>query len=270
MAGDLLERITASRRAAVAEAQRRLPLSRLERLAAARPAPRPFARVLSRPGPSGVNCVAEIKRASPSRGPLRPDLDPVRLARAYAAGGAAALSVLTEERFFQGSTHDLVAAREATDLPVLRKDFLFCEWQLYESAALRADAVLLIARIVEPRELSGLVRLADELGLAALVEVFGPSDLEAAAAAGARLIAINNRNLATFDVDPERTLALLPGLRPGQVPLAASGIRTRADIERYLARGVFNFLVGESLVTAADPVRRLRALQGQEDDDGPR
>ncbi|MEJ5359885.1 MAG: indole-3-glycerol phosphate synthase TrpC [Desulfobacterales bacterium] len=266
MADDLLARITAAKRSAVEEAARRLPRTQLERMAAARPAPRPFAAALSRPGPSGVNCVAEIKRASPSRGLLREDLDPARLARAYEAGGAAALSVLTEERFFRGSTRDLLAARAATALPVLRKDFLFCEWQLLESAALGADAVLLIARILEKQELSALLRLASSLGMAALVEVFSAEDLEAAAEAGAVLIGINNRDLATFTVDPGHTLRLLPRLRRGQIPLAASGIRSRADIERGLAHGVFNFLIGESLVVAEDPVRRLRELRGEGED----
>ncbi len=263
MPDDLLARILAARRAAVAEAERRLPRRQLERMAAARPALRPFAAALSRPGPSGVNCVAEIKRASPSRGILRENLDPARLARAYEAGGAAAVSVLTEERFFRGSTHDLLAARAATALPVLRKDFLFCEWQIFESAALGADAVLLIARIVEPTELRALLQLASELGMAALVEVFRAEELETAAEAGAVLVGINHRDLATFAVDPGRTEALLPRLRPGQIALAASGIRSRTDIERYLACGVFNFLIGESLVTAEDPVGRLRELQGK-------
>ncbi len=263
MANDILSRIVAARKEEVAAAERAVPLARLRAAAEARTDHRPFAATLARPGPSGVNVIAEIKRASPSKGAIRPDLDPAALARAYAAGGAAALSVLTEPRFFRGSADDLQRARAACALPVLRKDFLFCDYQLYESAAMGADAVLLIVRILEPAQLSDLIATAAALGLAALVEVYTAAEAEIATRAGAHLVGINNRDLGTFHTDIDHTLAVLPALAPGQTAVAASGIRDRADVLRYQGTPVFHFLVGESLVISENPAGFLKSLRGE-------
>jgi len=263
MSNDILERIVEAKRAEVAAARREAPLSRLRKVAETRREIRPFFEALKLPGPSGVNIIAEVKRASPSRGVIRGDLDPARLAAAYAAGGAAAVSVLTERSFFLGSPEDLQLASAACPLPVLRKDFIFCDYQVYESAAMGADAVLLIVRILDRQQLADLIRLAANLELAALVEIYTAADVESANRAGARLIGINNRNLKSFDTDLGHTLKLLPLLQPGQVAVAASGIRTREDIQRYQASGVFNFLIGESLVISENPVGFLKYLRGE-------
>lgn len=263
MAHDILERIVAAKRAQVEAAQRNIAESRLREAAELRRDVRPFEERLRSPGPSGVNIIAEIKRASPSKGVIAAHLDPAALAADYAAGGAAALSVLTETDFFLGSADDLAHARRACALPVLRKDFIICPYQVYESAALGADAVLLIVRILPQKELRRLIELSDGLGLAALVEVYSEQDLAAAGRAGARLIGINNRNLSSFETDLDRTLRLLPRLQPQQAAVAASGIRSRADILRYQEQGVFNFLIGESLVRSENPAGFLKMLQGE-------
>jgi indole-3-glycerol phosphate synthase len=262
MSNDILECIVEAKRAEVAAVQREVPLSSLREAAEARQDIRPFFEALKAPGPSGANVIAEVKRASPSRGVIRVDLDPAALAAAYAAGGACAISVLTERNFFLGSPEDLRQARSASGLPVLRKDFIFCKYQIYESAAMGADAVLLIVRILDRRHLTELIGLAASLGLAVLVEVYSAADVESAGCAGAELIGINNRNLKSFDTDLGHTLQLLPLLRPEQVAVAASGIRTRADIQNYQASGVFNFLIGESLVISENPAGFLKYLRG--------
>jgi indole-3-glycerol phosphate synthase len=268
MAPDILERIVQAKQAEVTAAQQEIPLNRLREMAEARHDVRPFFDALKAPGPSGVNIIAEIKRASPSRGLIRKDLDPGRLAESYAAGGARAISVLTEKSFFLGSADDLKQARLASGLPVLRKDFIFCDYQIYESAAMGADAVLLIVRILDPQRLGDLIQLAATLRLAALVEIYTEADIEAAARAGAQLVGINNRNLTSFETDLGHTLKCLPLLQPGQVAVAASGIRTREDIQHYQAHGVFNFLIGESLVLSENPVGFLKMLQGEKDHAG--
>jgi indole-3-glycerol phosphate synthase len=265
MVSDILERIVAAKRAQVDAARRRLPEPRLREAAELRRDVRPFEEPLRSPGPSGANIIAEIKRASPSKGVIAAHLDPAGLAADYAAGGAAALSVLTETDFFRGSAEDLVHARQACALPVLRKDFIVCPYQVYESAAMGADALLLIVRILPERELCELIELSTSLGLAALVEVYSEQDLSAAGRAGARLIGINNRNLSSFETDLDHTLQLLPRLQPGQVAVAASGLRSRAEILRYQERGVFNFLIGESLVRSENPAGFLKWLRGASD-----
>jgi indole-3-glycerol phosphate synthase len=265
VAPDILEQIVQAKQAEVQAARQEIPLGRLREIAAARSDFRPFFDALKAPGSSGVNIIAEVKRASPSRGTIREALDPARMAASYAAGGAAAVSVLTERSFFLGSPEDLKQARMACGLPVLRKDFIFCDYQLYESAAMGADAVLLIARILSDSELAGLIGLAYRLGLAALVEVYSEAELKAAGRAGGRLVGINNRNLSSFETDLDHTLRLAPLVRPGQVVVAASGIRSREDILRYQAQGVFNFLIGESLVRSEKPAAFLKMLQGGND-----
>jgi indole-3-glycerol phosphate synthase len=221
---------------------------------------RPFFNVLKKPGPSGANIIAEIKRASPSRGVICSDLDPVALAKKYEHGGAAALSVLTDKKYFKGSIEDLQQARKATHLPVLRKDFLISSYQIYESAVAGADAVLLIVRILSQQQLQDYLKLCDELKLDALVEIHSAKDIEAAVLAKAKLIGINNRNLSSFETDTHNSIKLVSLLSPDQIPVAASGIVTRRDIEENMDAGINNFLVGESLVRAKDPSAFIRSL----------
>ena len=251
----ILETIVAARRQAVVEARRRVPQAHLERAAAGRRDYRGLAAALARPG---LRVIAEIKRASPSRGPIAPALDPAALARAYAAGGAAALSVLTEPDFFQGSPDDLHRARAATELPVLRKDFIIDPYQVYETAALGADALLLIVRVLDDAQLHGLHALARQLGLDVLTEVHDARDIARANALGAPLVGINNRDLAHFKTDTGQATRLVGQLHPGCLPVALSGIRTADDIRRTLAGGITRVLVGETLVRASDPAATLR------------
>lgn len=221
---------------------------------------RHFLKRLQKPGNAGINIIAEIKRASPSKGLICQNLDASALAKNYESGGAACLSVLTDKNFFSGSTQDLVAARSATQLPVLRKDFLISPCQLLESCIMGADAVLLIARILSGKELKDLLDLCQELGLDALVEVHSEKDVESAVHSGAKLIGINNRNLQTFHTDISNSARLVSMLEPDQIPVAASGIRSREDIDRLLDCGIFNFLIGESLVKSKDPAAFLQTL----------
>jgi indole-3-glycerol phosphate synthase len=259
MGADFLSKILEWKAEEVRQAEMRVPLSELRNRAEKRTDRRSFEKALA--GNDGVRIIAEIKRGSPSRGLLRAELDPSSYARLYEQAGAAALSVLTDSRFFSGSMDDLSKARRACRLPVLRKDFLLCAYQIYEAAAAGADAVLLIVRTLSPEILAELFDICTGIGLDALVEIHGEEDLSSAAKAGARLIGINNRDLSSFHTDPDRAASMAKKLAPWQIPVAASGIRSRADIEKNLAAGIHCFLVGESLVTAEDPVRHLRHLQ---------
>jgi indole-3-glycerol phosphate synthase len=205
--------------------------------------------------------VAEIKRRSPSKGALAEDLDPTTLAAAYAHGGASCLSVLTDEEFFAGSVSDLQAAREATTLPVLRKDFTVDPRDVADARLMGADAVLLIAAALDALELIDFVALADEVRLDALVEVHDEPELEVALEAGATLIGVNQRDLFTFEVDHERAERMAKAIPPGTVKVAESGIRDGDDAQRLADAGYDAILVGESLVTAADPATALAALR---------
>lgn len=257
---DFLTRIVSQKREQVDALRQSTPLDALKAKALARNDVRHFGQVLSQPGTAGANIIAEIKRASPSKGPLRLDLDPAVLAASYQAGGAAALSVLTETAFFKGGPEDLIAARQATALPVLRKDFIIDDYQIWESAAMGADAVLLIVRILSDAFIADSLSLCRQLALDALVEVNSAGELDRAKAAGATLIGINNRDLASFATDTGKALSLAGALAPGQVAVAASGIAGPADIAAGLKAGIFNFLVGEHLVRAADPAAAMRKL----------
>jgi len=260
MKTDFLTRITEDKKLALAAARKKIPENRLRDDASQPRQRRPFRERFIQPGPAGINIIAEIKRASPSKGVIRPDLDPVQYARAYERGGAAALSVLTEQVYFHGSVTDLTAARDATSLPVLRKDFIVSTYQLYESALLNADAVLLIVRILSRQQLQEYLDLCRRLQLDALVEVHSEKDIETANLSGAELIGINNRNLSSFKTDIQTAVRIKSLLQPQQVVVAASGIRTRLDIEKNLQAGIWNFLIGESLVRAKDPERFLKGL----------
>ena len=227
----------------------------LEQRIASVPPARSLESALSVPG---ISLIAEIKRASPLKGPLDLDLDAGRLARTYAGAGAAAISVLTEPDGFHGSLEDLRAALDA-GLPVLRKDFVVDPWQLLESRAAGTDAVLLIVRVAGD-SLPALVAGARALGMDALVEVHHEHELNDALGAGATLIGVNHRDLATFEVDPERTAKLAPHIPAGCVTVALSGVSTRAEVEELGAAGADAVLVGESIVTAPDPAAKIAEL----------
>jgi indole-3-glycerol phosphate synthase len=252
---DRLAGLLDSARQRVARARRDRPLAELERAAAGRK-PRDFAGALRAAG--RTNVIAEIKRASPSRGSIRPELDPAGLAGALAAAGAAALSVLTEPIGFGGSLEDLRTARAACALPVLRKDFIVDPWQVVESAAAGADAILLIVAALAPESLRELRAAAVGLGLDVLVEVHDAGELELALACGAMLIGVNSRDLRSFAIEPDRCAALAPRLPPDTIRVAESGLSSAAEIRRLRALGYHAFLIGEALMRAQDPAAQLR------------
>ncbi|MFP5212148.1 MAG: indole-3-glycerol phosphate synthase TrpC, partial [Acidobacteriota bacterium] len=254
MESDILSRIIAKKEQEVEEARRVVPDGRLMVEARRQRERRSFLEKLSTPGRFGANIIAEIKRGSPSRGLMGPDLDARLQAELYERGGAAAISVLTDRTFFHGSPEDLRAAREAVDLPVLRKDFIISPYQIYEAVCMGADAVLLIARVLRTDFLRSCVGLCRDLQIDALVEVHTAVELEEATLAGARIIGINNRDLSTFKTDIQTSIDLVKRIEPGQVVVAESGIHGREQIERLLDAGIHNFLIGESLVKSDDTV----------------
>ena len=258
-----LEEILASHRARAAADHR--VLSDLVEQAKKAPAPRGFAAAL---GGGELSCIAEIKRRSPSKGNLDPELQPELVAKEYVAGGAACLSVLTDTDFFGGSSADLVAARQASGLPVLRKDFTVQEADVADARLMGADAVLLIVAALDDGLLARCAALADELGLAALVEVHDEPELERALAAGARIVGVNQRDLRTFEVDHERACTFAAKIPAGVLAVAESGIRDADDARRLAESGYDAILVGEMLVRAPDRAAALRAIAG--DPVGPR
>lgn len=259
MAPGILERILNSKKKEIRDAVQKTSLQELRSAAEGKTDRRSFCGALNQ-HPGHVRIITEIKRASPSKGFICKDLDPGSLAAAYERGGGAALSVLTDSHFFKGSLKDLKAAREATSLPVLRKDFIISEYQVYEAAAHGADAVLLIMRILDKKQLTDLMSLCAELGIDALVEVHTLAELETAAISGAILIGINNRNLASFETDINNAIVMSASVRPGMIAVAASGIYSRADIEENLSAGISRFLIGESIVRSSDPESLLKHL----------
>jgi indole-3-glycerol phosphate synthase len=261
----ILDRILADKRQELERRRREEPLGILRTRLAQAPPTRSLAEALR--GPS-LGLIAEVKRASPSRGVLRADLDAKALARTYVDCGAAAISVLTEEQHFRGSLHDLEAVRAVLDgrgearPPLLRKDFLFDAYHLFEARAYGADAVLLIVAILKPKLLAELLALARTLGLECLVEVHGERELERALAADAQIIGINNRDLRTFAVDLAVSECLRPLIPEDRLVVAESGIHTRADVERLRVLGVNAALIGEALVMAEDVGAKIRELLG--------
>ncbi|NLB63870.1 MAG: indole-3-glycerol phosphate synthase TrpC [Fibrobacter sp.] len=255
----ILERIVADKLAEVAARQAQTSLKELELSGAKRTDFRDFHGALTQPG---VQIIAEIKRASPSKGDLDLNLDPAKLAQQYEAGGAAALSVLTEGKYFRGSDQDLQAARQATNIPVLRKDFILTPYQAYEALALGADAILLIVRILSDEQLEELHQLAINLGLGVLVEVHDEADLQRTLSLKPQLIGINNRDLSSFHTDINVAMRVAQQVQNG-LPIALSGISSLDDAAANLRQGLRHFLVGEALVKAknsTDFLRQLRAL----------
>jgi indole-3-glycerol phosphate synthase len=256
---DVLDAIVAKVRARLMDRVATTPLAVLAKKAKAAPAARDLAAALRRPGETTL--IAELKRASPSEGPILLDLDAASFARAYEECGAAALSVLTEPDFFRGSLHDLDAARRATKAtPILRKDFVVDGYQLVEARASGADAVLLIARVLEGERLSLLLRAARELELQALVEARDEREIELALEAGAAIVGVNNRDLATLEVDPTRAERLRARIPSTTVAVWESGIRTADDVRRARAAGYDAVLVGTALSKAKNPAELAREL----------
>lgn len=255
--GTVLDRIVEARRAAMEKRRKLHPLPVLK-MAVQKAAPvRGFAAALSHPG---LNVIAELKKASPSCGILRDDFDVKPLSASLAGGGAAALSVLTEEEFFQGSLANLRAARAAVTLPVLRKDFILDSWQVWEARAADADSFLLIAAILSDEQLRELLATGRGLGMEPLVEVHTAAELERALAADARIIGINNRDLRNFEVRLNTSFELVRRIPRGCLAVSESGLRSHDDLTRLRDAGFHGFLIGETLMRAADPAATLRAL----------
>ncbi|MGH8748196.1 MAG: indole-3-glycerol phosphate synthase TrpC [Burkholderiales bacterium] len=258
---DILDRILAVKREEIAAAEHTISAREIEaRARAAAPARDFVGAIRARRAAGRPAVVAEIKRASPSRGLLREKFDPAAIARSYESGGATCLSVLTDRQFFQGAPEHLIAARAACALPVLRKDFVLEPYQVYEARALGADCILLIVAALAPEAMRALEEAACELGMAVLVEIHDAAELDAALQLRTPLLGINNRNLRSFETRLETTLELLPRVPIGRIVVAESGILVHADARRLWRADVGAFLVGEAFMRAADPGSALREL----------
>ncbi len=256
----ILQEIAAHKREEIVRRKRDIPEHELLRRAESRQ-PLDFVGALRRKVTAGGNAViAEVKKASPSKGVIRPDFDPVAIAESYEKGGAACLSVLTDERYFQGADDYLRAIHERVALPILRKDFMLDPWQVIEARAIGADAILIILAMVDDALAGELAAAARELGLAVLPEVHDAAELERALALDAELIGVNNRNLHTFETRLETTLSLLADIPGDRIVVTESGIAAREDIARMNEAGVRAFLIGETLMRQPDPGEALRAL----------
>ncbi len=260
---DILRRIAAAKRDEVAAGKARRDLAALRRDAEARGGPRGFAAALrARIDAGAAAVIAEVKKASPSRGVLREPFRPAEIAASYARHGAAALSVLTDAPFFQGEAAFLEEARAACPLPVLRKDFMIDPWQLHEARAMGADCILLIVALLDDAQLADFEATAQALAMDVLVEVHDESELDRALRLATPLVGINNRDLRSFAVSLETTLRLLPRVPAGRLVVTESGIATAADVARLRGQGVHAFLVGEAFMRAADPGAALAQLLG--------
>jgi indole-3-glycerol phosphate synthase len=257
----ILREIVANKREEVARQKEVLPLAELRQMLADRPPTRDFEGVIR---DRGCAVIAEVKRSSPSKGRIREDFDPVGIARIYEDNGASAISVLTERKFFEGRAAYIPQIGRAVVLPLLRKDFIIDAYQISETRVLGADALLLIARILEGEQMRDFLGLASELGLAALVEVHDETDLGKAISSGARIVGINNRDLETFRTDLETSIRLARRVPKGVTVVSESGIGSRGDIERLMNAGIRAFLVGESLMREEDAGKKLRELLGKE------
>ena len=259
---DILTRILTTKQQEVAAAQAALPLAELRARAADMPPPRGFVQAMRDQHSQGrAALIAEIKKASPSKGLIRPDFHPEQLARAYEAAGAACLSVLTDEPYFQGSAGYLKAARATVALPVLRKDFMVSAYQIYQSRAMGADAVLLIAAALTPTQLEEFEGIAHELGMAVLLELHHADELEKCRRLTTPLRGVNNRNLRTFEVSLQQTLDLLPEIAgEGRIVITESGIRSHEDVQFMRSHGVHSFLIGETFMRADDVGSEVKKL----------
>ncbi len=253
-----LDKIVADKKSRVQTLQKQFPLEKLQEYAIGHQG-KSLIKALDN---NEVNIIAEIKRASPSQGDICIGVDVAKQAHCYEKAGAKAISVLTEEKYFKGSDDDLTDVKANVSLPVLRKDFTISEYQILESAALKADVILLIVRILSDAELERFIALASRYGLEALVEVYDKDDIVRAKKAGAKLIGINNRDLNSFSINIANAMAMLELLDNDMTVIAASGIFSRADIEKNLEVGLRNFLVGQSIMQAPDPQQFIRELQG--------
>lgn len=257
---NILEKIVNAKRKEVEESIRQRPLRDLMRQADSAPPPRDFLTPLKSSPP--IRLIAEVKRASPSKGLIRADFDPVLIAKAYAQSGATCISVLTDVQFFQGSLDYLSAIRAAVELPLLRKDFIIHPYQVFEARANGADAVLLIAECLNRQELKGLQQLSRDLGMHALIEVYQSANLDNALSTGTELIGVNNRDLSTFEVDFERTIKLRKQIPASCTLVSESGISTRDDALRLQEHNVQAMLVGESLMRQTDIALATKNLLG--------
>lgn len=253
----MLEKIVADKKEELKGRKQAVPVSELKAQIAQRARTLDFTAALKR---DDVSLIAEVKKASPSRGVLCPDFDPVLLARTYADNGAAAISVLTESKYFQGNLDHLAEIRKKVEIPLLRKDFIFDPYQVYESLAYGADALLLIVAILKQKQLEELLTLSHELGLSCLVEVHNEGEVEKALRSGAQIIGINNRDLKTLSVDIGTTQRLRSMIPEGKIVVSESGISSRNDIDSLKKWGVNAALVGEALLTADDIAVKMREL----------
>lgn len=253
----MLNKIIAQKRKRVKQRKESIPLSSLEERIAQREAPLDLALALSG---KHTRLIAEVKRASPSRGVLCPDFNPVEIAKTYARGGAAAISVLTESDYFEGSLDYLTAIKKEAQLPILRKDFIFDPYQVYETSACGADALLLIVAILSQEQLQELLELSHRFGLKCLVEVHNEDEVERALLSPAKIIGINNRDLTSFAVDLNTTHRLRPLIPQQRIVVSESGIRNRSDVKKLKEWGVNAILVGEALVTANNVETKIKEL----------
>ncbi len=262
---DVLSRIVAHKRSELEQQKVRLPLSILKDRVAARSMDRRFEKALRQEG--RITVLAELKRGSPSKGTMLPDADAGEIARQFESAGAAAISVLTDEKYFSGSAEDLKQVKTSAGLPVLRKDFIVDEYQVWESAEMGADAILLMAQVLSDKELTALYDLAEELGLEALVEGHEPREIERILEAGPSVIGINNRDLTNLEVDLGTTERLMGMIPKGRTVVSQSGISTPEDVKRLAPTGIHAIQVGTSLMLSGDPNRKLRELVGNADKD---
>jgi indole-3-glycerol phosphate synthase len=256
----ILDEIVSHNLQKLASKKRILPMAELQRIALQQSPPLDFASALQG---EGIRLIAEVKKASPSRGIIRPDFDPTEIAQIYANNGVSAISVLTEAKYFQGSLEhlrDIKNVLRDKGLPLLRKDFLFDPYQIYESRAYGADSLLLIIAILKLEELQEMLRISHELNMSCLVEVHNEAEVEIALKSGARIIGINNRSLTTFTVDLTTTERLRPLIPPDRIVVSESGIKGRSDIERLRQSGINAVLVGESLISASDIASKMKEL----------
>ncbi len=256
----ILQEIVSRNREGLEERKRALPFTEIVKTALGSPVPSDFARAI---GGGEIRLIAEVKKASPSRGTICADFDPVKIALEYAGGGAAAVSVLTEPNFFQGSLNSLARIKNALTgkgIPLLRKDFIFDPYQVYESRVYGADAVLLIAAMLTPERLREFLRLSHALGMKCLVEAHNEREIETALQAGAEIIGINNRDLDTFKVDTGTTRRLCKLIPPGRIVVSESGLKTREDIAALKEIGVNAVLIGEALMAAPDIREKIKEI----------